>query len=206
MIFVNGNVEVIARFDVSQVQNIQAVWTLNLLSQSITKKEEQGSIYNDRKSEYKRICCWLGTVGSCRGLCTRCLEPWTGRNVWTQGNEENSEKYWRRILEKTLKGLLERNHPRGKLKKGSRGTLREIADKGKMHFETMVTWSTLSPAPICKCSFLYKIKPSRWEDLLFEKTLHELTDWLTEGLPLILYVMTIRIFSGDYNLFQCLSS
>ena len=146
------------------------------------------------------------TVGSCRGLCTRCLEPWTGRNIWTQGNEENSEKYWRRILESTLKGLLERNHPRGKLKKGSRGTLREIADKGKMHFETMVTWSTLSPAPICKCSFLYKIKPSRWEDLLFEKTLHELTDWLTEGLPLILYVMTTRIFSGDYNLFQCLSS
>ena len=38
MIFINGNVEVMARFDVSQVQNIQAVWTLNLLSQSITKK------------------------------------------------------------------------------------------------------------------------------------------------------------------------
>ena len=131
-------------------------------------------------------------MGSCLGLCTRCLEPWTGRglrkNIWAQGNEENSEKYWRRILESTLKGLIERNPPRGILKKGSRGTLREIAGNGKMHFETMVTWSTLSPAPICKCSFLYKIKPSRWEDLLFEKTLHELTDWLTEGLPLIPYI------------------
>ena len=141
----------------SQVQNIKAVWTLNLLSQSITKMRS--------RAPYIMIA---DTVGSCRGLCTRCLEPWTGKNIWTQGNEENSEKYWRRILESTLKGLLERNHPRGKLKKGSRGTLREIAGKGKMHFETMVTWSTLSPAPICKCSFFYKIKPSRWEDLLLE--------------------------------------
>ena len=32
-----------------------------------------------------------------------------------------------------------KDYSRGKLKKGSRGILREIAGKGKMHFETMVT-------------------------------------------------------------------
>ena len=150
-----------------------AVWTLNVLSQSSTKKRSRAlyiMIANLSKKEYVvEQTPWEAAVDCVQDALNLELGGMLRKNIWTQGNEENSEKYWRRILESTLKGLVERNHPRGILKKGSRGTLREIADKGKMHFETMDTWFTLSPAPICKCSFFYKIKPSRREDLLLKR-------------------------------------
>ena len=135
------------------------VLTLNLLSQ-LQKKRSRAPyimIANLSTKEYVvEQAPWEAAVDCVQDALNLELGGGLRKNIWTQGNEENSEKYWRRILESTLKGLLERTHPRGKLKKGSRGILREIAGNGKMHFETMVTWSKLSPAPICKCSLFIK--------------------------------------------------
>ena len=139
--------------------------------------------------------------------------PWTlnwegdsGRIFELRGmrrTQRNTEEEFRKYTQRITREEPSKRKTQERLKRNTQGNRR----KGKN-----ALWNhgylihTLSSTNMQMFFFLYKIKPSRWEDLLLEKTLHDLTDWLTEGLPLILYVMTIRIFSGDYNLFQCLSS
>ena len=127
-------------------------------------------------------------------------EEYLNSGEWGELREilkKNSRKYTQRI---TLEEPSKRN-TQERLKRNTQGNRRKWENALWNHGYLIQTLSSTN----MQMFFVYKIKPSRREDFLLEKTLHDLTDWLMEGLPLILYVKTTRIFSGDYNLFQCFS-